>query len=90
MFNKPLYSNTTFNEEGTQSINILWPGSTKKDFDIKVVDSTLFVSSGEYKEKFVLTDKVNLKGITASYEGGILSISFPRKKSDKPISIEVD
>ena len=83
IFNRPIYSQARYKENGEPYIEVLWPGVERDDFDVEVVDDVLTVVNGDYTEKFRLASSLNLKKATATYEGGILTITFKRKKGQK-------
>ena len=82
-FYRPICSKALYKDNGEPYIEVLWPGVEKDDFDIEVVDDVLTVVNGDYTEKFRLASSLNLKKAKATYEGGILTITFKKKKGQK-------
>lgn len=42
-----------------------------------------------YNRKFLVSDKINVEGITASLENGVLTITLPKREEAKPKKIEI-
>ncbi len=42
-----------------------------------------------YNRKFLISDKINAEGITASLENGVLTVTLPKREEAKPKKIEI-
>jgi len=42
-----------------------------------------------YNRKFLVSDKINVEGITATLENGVLTVTLPKREEAKPKKIEI-
>jgi len=84
-------------EDGTCKVEIQVPGATKDDVTIDIANRTLSVSvkpskgkiKSEVSKLFDIPRKYDVEAISASVSDGILTVSLPLEKSEKPKRIAV-
>lgn len=83
--------------EGTEGflVRLDVPGVGKDDFDIRVHDRLLTVEGRRahggwsYHRSFTLSRDLDVEGISAEANNGVLTVSIPKAEKAKPKQIEV-
>ena len=95
-------SGTFYNEYITRShlkntdtgytLSITVPGCSSQDVEVFVEDNYLRIKSDKQKfeRKYTVPKDVNLDGITASVQHGLLDITLPKEIRDGPKSRKID
>lgn len=71
------------------------PGYEKSDLQIQYQDEALTLTAnnearGEKNIRYALGDEVNVDGISAKLEHGVLEISLPKKEEALPVSHQIE
>jgi HSP20 family molecular chaperone IbpA len=75
------------------------PGRSKENFDISLDDGALVVTGQamnathgvtSFSRRILLTGEVDVLGITATYENGVLEIRLPKAAATQPRKINID
>lgn len=98
--NLNLVTKKTTENENDYHLLLSLPGLTRNDLKISVSDGlikveyiptegveTLFVD--EFSKSFKLPTNINVDGITAKVENGILDVTIPKKKKDNERSVPI-
>jgi len=64
------------------------PGVRKEDIDIRIEGRTLFIRVDTEERKYYkdvnLPAEVELSGVKATYNNGVLEVTLPKKAAEKP------
>lgn len=70
--------------------NVLNVKGEKEQVDSDVKQLRKEFSVKNFERAFTLPDTVNLGGIKATFDNGILSIDLPKREPVKPVSVKID
>lgn len=94
-----------YEEEHAYTLKADLPGIAKESLDISLDNRELTItgkcaqntaessyaefSVNDYKRSFTIDDDIDAKGITASLENGVLTLTLPKSEKAKPRQIEI-
>jgi HSP20 family molecular chaperone IbpA len=97
------YTKTTFPEtkkedvktsEDFTTVSLDLPGYKKENIKVEADRKTLKItakgSRGDFKESYTLKDRADHTAITSKFEDGVLTITIPKKESEKPFNVKIE